>query len=209
MKKIILCITLLTSSTMYVSSLNSTSIACPCVTKIGDASCCCAGTNQACNCVEMFEKTQSVPVSCPCPKINNATQRTDTPSIEVSHGELFDKVTILEIKSKKIDNQAKLQHVMAELNTLNTVLNTILENNIHEKALLMFLKDDLASINLQLWDVEDKIHKKEMLKQHDAEFITLARSIGILNTIRCTLKTKISEILNSPFLEQKSYPVIK
>jgi hypothetical protein len=152
----------------------------------------------------MFETIGSIPSTCSCEKINT-TQRIDTPYIEVSHGELFDKVTILEIKSEQIADQKKLNNVATELNKLNKVLCTVLENNPSEKDFLLSLKNDLTTVNWEMWQVEDAIREKEATKEFDEEFITLARSVYLLNDLRCSIKRRISETLSSHIIEEKSY----
>lgn len=205
MKKIMLSITLLISGSLYTPYIQNASIACPCVNKKLGGNCCCAGSDHACNCVETFEKNGSVPMTCPCPKTDLTKQESDLPHIEVSHGELFDKVTILEIKSRQITDAKKLNNIITELSTLNRVLNSTLEDNSAEKNLLLSLKDDLYTVNWELWQVEDALREKEAAQEFDAEFISLARSVYMLNDLRFSIKRTISSTLDSRIIEEKSY----
>jgi Family of unknown function (DUF6165) len=123
-----------------------------------------------------------------------------TPMIPISWGELIDKVTILEIKSDKINVQSSLINIQKELNYLNKIiLNENIENNIFELKIL------LKKVNLKLWTIEDDIRNKEFKGEFDNDFIQLARSVYKLNDKRAKLKMLISQILNSEFVEEKSY----
>lgn len=116
-----------------------------------------------------------------------------------SFGEIVDKYTILLIKKEKISDEAKLMNVRKELEILEQIVEEIrfLE--------LIGLIEQLKSINLCLWDIEDNIRHKEKCMCFDDEFINLARSVYINNDIRAQIKHKINTLMNSPLCEEKSY----
>jgi hypothetical protein len=119
-------------------------------------------------------------------------------NIPVSIGELYDKISILQIKSTKIIEQQKLIHVNNELNFLMSNLKK-----------LDFISDDfldkIKDVNNKLWDIEDKIRLKEKEKIFDNEFIELARLVYITNDRRCEIKNEINKLYNSAIFEVKSY----
>ena len=122
-------------------------------------------------------------------------------NIPVSLGELLDKISILEIKSKKILNDLKLTNIKKELSGLKKVLedlnfNFSETNNLYE---------ELYEINLTLWEIEDSIRILEKDKNFGKDFINLARSVYITNDKRFQVKNKINKIFNSEFVEEKSY----
>jgi hypothetical protein len=120
--------------------------------------------------------------------------------IEVSIGEIVDKLTILEIKKENIKDENKLVDIVKEYNYLKEiVVNEIgfsLESEEYKK---------LLGINKKLWNIEDDIRDKEKLKIFDDEFIELARSVYFTNDIRAAQKKYINLKLNSEFIEHKSY----
>ncbi len=121
--------------------------------------------------------------------------------VEVSTGEVLDKISILEIKLHRIDDEKKLENVRREHHTLIKELQ--------EAGLVDMLSNtlfsELLAVNLGLWDIEDKIRHKERLQQFDEEFVSLARSIYIVNDERARLKREINEETNSLLMEEKSY----
>ena len=121
--------------------------------------------------------------------------------IDISYGELLDKITILEIKAERITDAAKLANVRTELNVLNeTWANAdIVENDISGP------KAALKRINESLWDIEDQIREMEAAKSFDEAFIALARSVYITNDERAAVKRQINELLGSKLIEEKSY----
>ena len=131
--------------------------------------------------------------------INRANN--NCPLICVPHGELVDKITILEIKLEKITDEKKLKNVLNEL----TLLFNIYLNSIVTSQEIILLKEKLKAINLTLWEVEDKLREKENKKQFDEEFISLARCVYITNDKRCEIKRKINLLCDSYLLEEKSY----
>jgi hypothetical protein len=119
--------------------------------------------------------------------------------IPVSIGELFDKITILQIKKEKIKSVEKLENVNKELNLLLQKSNAFNISDIQTQY------DELKKVNLILWEVEDKIRKKEKENCFDELFINLARTVYIENDKRAELKRKINEIMNSNLIEEKEY----
>ena len=120
---------------------------------------------------------------------------------EISAGELFDKITILEIKKEKISNKEKLVDVEKELNSLNDTVGKFIpdQNNISKHI------NDLKEINLKLWDIEDGKRAAEKEKKFDDKFITLARNVYKLNDERAKIKLAINTTLGSNIKEVKSY----
>jgi hypothetical protein len=123
------------------------------------------------------------------------------PSVPVSWGELIDKVTILEIKSEKLQNAAALANVRHEL----TLLQAFVAPAVAESSEVAQLKSRLKAINEKLWDIEDRIREKEAAAAFDAEFIELARSVYKTNDERSALKKRINAQLRSEITEEKSY----
>ena len=120
---------------------------------------------------------------------------------EISAGELFDKITILEIKKEKIKNKDKLNDVEKELKSLNETLN----RSISERSSIQKLVDELKNINLKLWDIEDGKRLAEKNNDFGKRFIELARNVYKLNDLRAQTKLKINKELGSNIKEVKSY----
>jgi hypothetical protein len=118
--------------------------------------------------------------------------------IEVSNGEIVDKLTILLIKQSKIENKDKLNNINKEITAITKKSEAIIPRD-H----LLFYQ--LLEVNKKLWDVEDKIRAKESLKEFDETFINLARSVYILNDERAKIKKQINESTGSELMEEKSY----
>ncbi|HVT31806.1 MAG TPA: DUF6165 family protein [Rhodanobacteraceae bacterium] len=122
-------------------------------------------------------------------------------SVPISHGELIDKITILEIKSERIHDAGKLANVRVELDLLNDTWGADPASRVDiapERAAL-------RRVNEALWDIEDRIRLKEKAKAFDAEFIELARSVYIRNDERAEIKRAINAKLGSTLVEEKSY----
>ena len=115
-------------------------------------------------------------------------------TVPVSVGELLDKITILEIKSKYTDNE----YVIKELNDLNEIRNTL-------TSYTMEYMDELREVNQKLWDIEDRIRELEEEYRFDDEFISLARQVYITNDKRAEIKRKINDETNSNYKEIKLY----
>ena len=120
---------------------------------------------------------------------------------EISAGELFDKITILEIKKEKISNKEKLVDVEKELNSLNDTVGKFIpdQSNISKHV------NDLREINLKLWNIEDGKRAAEKEKKFDIKFIELARNVYKLNDERAKIKLAINTALGSNIREVKSY----
>jgi len=119
------------------------------------------------------------------------------PVVQVSVGELIDKITILEIKSERINSQDKLTNVSKELEALKPI-----EEKYPEVA---FYKLRLKAINESLWDIEDAIRVMERNQSFGEEFIDLARSVYFTNDKRAEIKKQINAAAGSEIVEEKSY----
>ena len=119
-------------------------------------------------------------------------------NIEVSIGEIVDKLTILRIKKNNITDEGKLFNVVTEYDYLyDVVFNQLkIESDDFYNLLL---------VNERLWDIEDLIRDKERDKVFDTEFIELARSVYVTNDKRAELKKEINLKYGSLFVEEKSY----
>jgi hypothetical protein len=122
-------------------------------------------------------------------------------SVPISYGELIDKITILEIKSERIRDAAKLANVRTELDLLAETW----ASNAASGTDIAAERDALKRVNEALWDIEDRIRLKEKAKAFDAEFIELARSVYIRNDERAQVKRAINDKLGSLLVEEKSY----
>jgi hypothetical protein len=120
--------------------------------------------------------------------------------IEVSTGEIVDKLSILQIKKLNILEEDKLINIKKEFDyLLNIVENEIGVSTSDELYLKLF------TINKKLWDIEDDIRDKERAKSFDDEFIKLARSVYFTNDERAKIKKEINVKYGSDFVEEKSY----
>ena len=122
--------------------------------------------------------------------------------IEISTGELMDKLSILEIKLQRIKDPNKSTNVEKELKELNKHFQDLLDQY-GEPIKNHYL--ELSKINKILWDIEDNIRKKEAAGEFDSEFVELARSVYITNDQRAKVKKSINLFTNSELLEEKSY----
>ena len=122
-------------------------------------------------------------------------------NIPASIGELFDKITILEIKKSKIKDENKLIFINKELNLLKKVVKS---KKINTRSLSPLIKK-LKNVNLKLWNVEDKLRKFEKNKQFKKDFINYARKVYYTNDKRAILKNEINLKTNSIISEVKSY----
>jgi hypothetical protein len=121
--------------------------------------------------------------------------------VEISAGELIDKITILQIKAQRIDDAAKLANVRAELATLVAANHGWLRPS----AELTALREELRSVNEALWTVEDELRLCERNQDFGSHFVELARSVYRHNDRRAALKRQINELLGSRLIEEKSY----
>ncbi len=121
--------------------------------------------------------------------------------IPVSWGELFDKLTILEIKQARIDAPQKLENINKELEALRQVCRGAQLPG----APLQVLIDELRRTNESLWDIEDDIRACERDKDFSETFIALARAVYKTNDRRAEIKLRINRLLGSDLIEEKSY----
>lgn len=126
---------------------------------------------------------------------------TDKILAEISVGELVDKITILEIKQKHIEDKNSLSLVNKELNSLKGTLD---QNIVSEDSFLKLVYE-LKSINQTLWNVEDDIRDCERNKDFGEKFIELARKVYFTNDKRAKIKKEINRLTNSSIEEVKSY----
>ena len=122
--------------------------------------------------------------------------------IEISNGELLDKITILELKLDKIKDKDKLANIQKEFDELNPLVNELFRIYGGE---LQVHYDDLSVINELLWNIEDWIRDCEREKRFDKEFVELARSVYITNDKRSEVKKLINILTGSGLVEEKSY----
>jgi tetratricopeptide (TPR) repeat protein len=122
-------------------------------------------------------------------------------SVEISPGELIDKITILEIKSERVTNAEKLCNVRRELDMLRFVSKRTLSASEQLEALTAKLK----AVNTALWEIEDGVRGCEAKGDFGAHFIELARSVYRRNDERAALKRAVNELLGSRLIEEKSY----
>ena len=119
--------------------------------------------------------------------------------IEVSNGEIIDKLTILSIKMENIKEEDKLKNIRKEYSHLKEAAETM---GINEESELY---QKLLSVNKKLWDIEDKIRDCERNKDFGDVFVELARSVYITNDERSRIKREINSSTGSDLTEEKSY----
>ena len=121
--------------------------------------------------------------------------------VPVSFGELLDKIAILQIKSERMRDEAKLANVRNELSALERtwMAHPAAGHNIVE------LRAALKAVNERLWVIEDDIRIKEKAQAFDDEFIRLARAVYFENDTRAKVKKDINLALGSAYVEEKSY----
>lgn len=122
-------------------------------------------------------------------------------NVEISIGEFFDKITILEIKQERIKDMAKLENINKELDSLNRLLQELP----FSRADVSDEVAELKTINEKLWVIEDDIREKESRKSFDQDFVELARAVYFTNDRRSEVKRDINLKLGSEFVEEKSY----
>ena len=121
--------------------------------------------------------------------------------VEISAGELLDKIAILEIKSEKIGDEAKLVNIRYE----HAALVDAFERGITPSEELSRLRRELKAVNGELWRIEDEIRAQEKAGTFGAAFVALARSVYRANDRRASIKRAINDLLQSPIVEEKSY----
>jgi len=118
-------------------------------------------------------------------------------TIEVSFGEVLDKISILAIKLNQIKDEQKLKNIQKEFSSIS--------GRISQDAFSDPLYFELCKVNQTLWKVEDKLREHEQLNNFNEDFINLARSVYVLNDRRAALKKEINIKYNSELIEEKSY----
>ena len=121
--------------------------------------------------------------------------------IEVSVGELLDKISILEIKQEKIKNTEKLKFIDEE----HSILKDELNKNVKSDQKLNELFETLKKINAQLWIIEDDKRQCEKDKDFTEKFIKLSRDVHLLNDERAKIKLEINNLTGSKIKEIKEY----
>ena len=132
-----------------------------------------------------------VPQSTPAPAL---------PLVPVSCGEVLDKITILEIKERRLTSSEAIADVVRELRLLRIAAGTFSDTNCTNAQL-----DRLRTVNKELWDVEDNLRLCEAEGRFDEQFVTLARSVYALNDERAAIKRTLNAMLGSDLIEHKSY----
>jgi len=118
--------------------------------------------------------------------------------IEVSNGEIIDKLTIIQIKLERISDKEKLKNLKKEFDKLSKVTSSILSTS---DPLYKFLYE----VNCELWDIEDHIRDLERKKDFGKDFVETARSVYFKNDRRAELKREINIRTSSGLIEEKSY----
>jgi len=139
--------------------------------------------------------------------VRAALRTPDLPStmslqVSVSAGEFLDKLTILEIKSERIEDEAKLANVRKELDILRRTWEASALTRVEIAPQMAALK----KVNESLWEIEDRIRLKEAADTFDDEFVQLARSVYRENDRRAAIKRELNELLGSELVEEKYYP---
>jgi len=118
--------------------------------------------------------------------------------IELSNGEIIDKLTIIEIKLERIKDKGKLLNLQKEYNELSKASSSIMSTS-------DALYKALYEVNCELWDIEDHIRDLERKKDFGKDFISIARAVYIRNDRRSQLKREINIKTSSGLIEEKSY----
>ena len=121
--------------------------------------------------------------------------------VEVSVGELLDKISILEIKQEKIKDFKKLEFINKE----HSILKDQLNKNVKSNQKINKLYDKLKNINVKLWIIEDEKRQCEKDKEFSKKFIELSRNVHFLNDERAKIKLEINNLTSSKIREIKEY----
>ncbi|NQU26452.1 MAG: hypothetical protein HQ567_34635 [Candidatus Nealsonbacteria bacterium] len=121
--------------------------------------------------------------------------------VPVAAGELLDKITILQIKSKRISDENRLANVRRELNELSAVY----DRTVVPSAELTAFGEELRTINAELWDIEDEIRRCEARKEFADRFVELAWAVYRTNDRRAAVKRQIDVLTGSKLVEEKQY----
>ena len=124
-----------------------------------------------------------------------------TISVPVSVGELADKLSILHIKSERIEDAAKRAHIEVEMEGLRPIWERV----VAASPELAEHYDRLKAVNELMWDVQDGLRAREATKTFDDEFIRLARAVAARNGERVAIKNGINRLAGSEFIEEKQY----
>ncbi len=121
--------------------------------------------------------------------------------VEISAGELFDKITILKIKTEKIKDKLKSVNVLKELEILQkeSIKFDLTNNSLKENI------ENLKNINNELWDIENIKREMEANKDFGENFIKISRDVHFKNDIRAKIKKEINNLTNSNVTEEKEY----
>jgi hypothetical protein len=125
----------------------------------------------------------------------------DVIKVPVSFGEVLDKITILEIKSERIEDAAKVKNVRLELDELSRTWSEA----VPDESAISDLRWRLKAVNEKLWEIEDDIREQEAARDFGPRFIELARAVYVTNDRRASIKKHINLALGSRFVEEKSY----
>lgn len=118
--------------------------------------------------------------------------------IEVSNGEIVDKLTIIQIKLERISDESKLVNLRREFDVLKKAVESII--NMDDPLYISLYK-----VNCELWDIEDRIRDLERKRDFGDDFIQTARSVYFKNDSRSEIKREINLRTNSGLIEEKSY----
>jgi len=122
--------------------------------------------------------------------------------IQTSVGELFDKISILNIKKQKIIDAKKIKNIEKKLNTLSEKAETF--KSLDEESFRNYMAD-LIEVNTKLWETEDRIRILEKNQTFNEEFIVLARDVYFNNDKRFEIKSSVNKFYNSEIVEEKQY----
>jgi hypothetical protein len=129
------------------------------------------------------------------------TSSPQVPLAPISWGELFDKISILEIKSERVHAAGAQRNIRTELERLTAIAAGRLGGDDWLRAACARLK----AVNERLWEIEDRIRDKERVKSFDADFVALARSVYHSNDERAAIKREINLHTGSELIEEKQY----
>ena len=127
--------------------------------------------------------------------------------VNISNGELLDKITIIKLKMENIRDPVKREHIRAEhddlVREMMILTDSINSRDVEEQYLRLY--DQLLMTNEKLWYLEDRIREKEKRNVFDQDFIDVARAIYYTNDVRSSIKKEINELTQSSLVEVKSY----
>jgi len=126
----------------------------------------------------------------------------EAPSIPVSYGDLVDKITTLEVKADKIEDEKKLVNINRELDQLTQVWNDLVI--VSAGSRLESLRNELKETNVELWDVEHELRSHNKHENFGRTFVVCARALIRLNDLQSAIKQDVDELLGSVMVE--TYP---